>query len=46
MLIVTEEIGQMMEAKGLRKKITGTMIQIPDKKGSKGLAKEKLGELF
>src|SRR5210317_264905 len=46
MLIVTETVAEMLDKQGLRKKVQGTLVQIPEKSGSKGIAKQKLAELF
>lgn len=46
MLIVTEPVAEMIDRQNLRETVKGTIVQIPDKNGSKGIAKQKLGELF
>lgn len=46
MLIVTEAAAELIDKKNLREKINATMIEVPSKSGSKGLAKQRLADLF
>lgn len=45
-LILTEKVASFIREKKLDKLINGVIVEIPDKKGSTGHAKEELSRLF
>lgn len=45
-LIATEDVAQYLRENRLHKKIQGVLIEIPDKKGSKGYAIKEISKLF
>ena len=46
LFIVTEEVDEMMRKQNLHGTLRGTVLAIPDKKGSRGVAQERLSQLF
>lgn len=45
-VIMTEEIALDLKKKDLLKGLKGTVVQVPDKSGSKGLATKEISKLF